>query len=192
MANQDAPFGLRAIGKVGQNKDNQGLSEYNIAASSSAIYQNDPVQMAATGFIVIGAANLALLGTLNGVFYTDASTSKPTWANNLKGSNTATDIVGFIADDPYERFEVQADSTLPIADIGTNADISFKAGVTPNYVSKSEVLTSATTSSTAQFRILGVAKDIENSEKLNATTYAANVNVVGIINEHFLKQTAGI
>ena len=192
MANQDAPFGLRAIGKVGQNKDNQGLSEYNIAASSSAIYQNDPVQMAATGYIVIGAANLALLGTLNGVFYTDASTSKPTWANNLKASNTATDIVGFIADDPYERFEVQADSTLPIADIGTNADISFKAGVTPNYVSKSEVLTSATTASTAQFRILGVAKDIENSEKLNATTYAANVNVVGIINEHFLKQTAGI
>ena len=47
-------------------------------------------------------------------------------------------------------------------------------------------------STTAQFKILGVAKDIENSEKSNATTYAANVNVVGIINEHFLKQVAGI
>ena len=45
MANQDAAFGLRAIGKVGQNKDNQGLSEYNIAASSAAIYQNDAVQL---------------------------------------------------------------------------------------------------------------------------------------------------
>jgi hypothetical protein len=164
MANQDAAFGLRAIGKVGQNKDNQGLSEYNIAASSAAIYQNDAVQFQTTGYIRVGVANVPLLGTLNGIFYTDASTSKPTWAN----------------------------STLAIANIGTNADISFKAGVTPNYVSKSEVLTSATTASTAQFRILGVAKDIENSEKLNATTYAANVNVVGIINEHFLKQTAGI
>jgi hypothetical protein len=192
MANQDAAFGLKAIGKVGQNKDNQGLSEYNIAASSAAIYQNDAVQFQTTGYIRIGAANVPLLGTLNGIFYTDASTSKPTWANHLESGNTATDIVGFVADDPYERFEVQADSTLAIANIGTNADISFKAGVTPNYVSKSEVLTSATTASTAQFRILGVAKDIENSEKLNATTYAANVNVVGIINEHFLKQTAGI
>ena len=192
MANQDAAFGLRAIGKVGQNKDNQGLSEYNIAASSAAIYQNDAVQMQTTGYIRIGAANVPLLGTLNGIFYTDASTSKPTWANHLAASNTATDIVGFVADDPYERFEVQADSTLAIANIGMNADISFKAGTSPNYISKSEVLTSAVVSTTAQFKILGVAKDIENSEKSNATTYAANVNVVGIINEHFLKQTAGI
>jgi hypothetical protein len=192
MANQDAAFGLKAIGKVGQNKDNQGLSEYNIAASSAAIYQNDAVQMQTTGYIRIGAANVPLLGTLNGIFYTDASTSKPTWANHLAASNTATDIVGFVADDPYERFEVQADSTLAIADIGMNADISFKAGTSPNFISKSEVLTSAVVSTTAQFKILGVAKDIENSEKSNATTYAANVNVVGIINEHFLKQTAGI
>jgi len=35
MANQDAAFGLKAIGKVGQNRDNQGLSEYSIAASRS-------------------------------------------------------------------------------------------------------------------------------------------------------------
>jgi len=192
MANQDAAFGLKAIGKVGQNKDNQGLSEYNIAASSAAIYQNDAVQMQTTGYIRVGAANVPLLGTLNGIFYTDASTSKPTWANHLAASNTATDIVGFVADDPYERFEVQADSTLAIADIGMNADISFKAGTSPNFISKSEVLTSAVVSTTAQFKILGVAKDIENSEKSNATTYAANVNVVGVINEHFLKQVAGI
>ena len=192
MANQDAAFGLRAIGKVGQNKDNQGLSEYNIAASSAAIYQNDAVQMQTTGYIRVGAADVPLLGTLNGIFYTDASTSKPTWANHLAAGNTATDIVGFVADDPYERFEVQADSTLAIADIGMNADISFKAGTSPNFISKSEVLTSAVVSTTAQFKILGVAKDIENSEKSNATTYAANVNVVGVINEHFLKQVAGI
>jgi hypothetical protein len=31
MANKDSAFGLRAIGKVGQNRDNQGLSEYSIA-----------------------------------------------------------------------------------------------------------------------------------------------------------------
>jgi hypothetical protein len=47
MANQDAAFGFRPIGKVGQNRDNQGLSEYNIAASASAIFQNDPVQFLA-------------------------------------------------------------------------------------------------------------------------------------------------
>ena len=41
MANKDAAFGLRPIGKVGQNRDAQGLSEYDIAASASAIYFRD-------------------------------------------------------------------------------------------------------------------------------------------------------
>jgi len=55
--NQDAAFGLRPIGKVGQNRDAQGLSEYSIAAStSSAIYQNDPVKAASTGAIDVAAA----------------------------------------------------------------------------------------------------------------------------------------
>ena len=100
MANKDAAFGLKAIGKVGQNKDAQGLSEYSIAASATAIYQNDPVQMLATGTVGVAAAGDVLLGSLNGVFYTDSSTSKPTWANHLAASNAATDIVGFVSDDP--------------------------------------------------------------------------------------------
>ena len=88
MANKNAAFGLKPIGKVGQNRDAQGLSEYSIAANSDAIYQNDPVVMAATGEIEVGATAQVLLGSLNGVFYTDASTSKPTWANHLNASNT--------------------------------------------------------------------------------------------------------
>jgi hypothetical protein len=193
MANKDAAFGFRPIGKVGQNKDNQGLSEYNIAANSSAIYQNDPVQFLATGYVGVADTTTAvLLGSLNGVFYTDTADQKPKWANHLAASNAATDIVGFVSDDPYERFEVQSSTTLAIVDIGLNADIVYAAGASPNFVSKVEVNTGTMVSTTAQFRVVGVAKDIENSEKSNVTTYAANVNVVGIINEHFLKQTAGI
>jgi hypothetical protein len=195
MANKDAAFGLRPIGKVGQNKDNQGLSEYNIAANSSAIYQNDTVQFLATGYVGVADTTTAvLLGSLNGVFYTDIADQKPRWANHLAASNAATDIVGFVSDDPYERFEVQSSTTLAIADIGLNANIVYAAGSSPNFVSKVEVDTTSgnMVSTTAQFRVVGVAKDIQNSELSNVTTYAANVNVVGIINEHFLKSTTGI
>ena len=125
MANKDSAFGLRPIGKVGQNRDNQGLSEYDIAASASAIYQNDPVEMAATGTITVAAATDTLLGSLTGVFFTDASTSKPTFANHLEASNTATDIKGFVFDDPYERFEIQSDDATAAADVGLNADIVY-------------------------------------------------------------------
>jgi hypothetical protein len=128
MANQDAPFGLKPIGKVGQNRDAQGLSEYSIAASATAIYFQDPVELAATGTITVAAATDALLGSLNGVFFTDATTGKPTYANHLNASNTATDIVGFVSDDPYERFEIQADGATAAADVGLNADIVYAPG----------------------------------------------------------------
>ena len=150
MANKDSAFGLRPIGKVGQNRDNQGLSEYDIAASASAIFQNDPVEMAATGTITVAAATDTLLGSLTGVFFTDASTSKPTFANHLKGSNTATDIKGFVADDPYERFEIQSDDATAAADVGLNADIVYASGASPNFVSKVELDHSDLKTGTAQ------------------------------------------
>ena len=189
MANKDSAFGLRPIGKVGQNRDNQGLSEYSIAASATAIYQNDPVEMAATGTITVAAAGDVLLGSLNGVFYTDASTSKPTWSNHLNASNTATDIVGFVSDDPYERFEVQSNNSGASAqtDVGNDADIAYTAGSSPDYVSKVELDDSSLSASNGQLKIIGVSKDPDNNE-----LGSANTNLVVTINEHFLKQTAGV
>ena len=188
MANQDSAFGLKAIGKVGQNRDNQGLSEYSIAANATAIYQGDPVEMLATGTIGVAAAgDTLLLGPLTGVFYTDASTSKPTWANHLNASNTATDIVGFVSDDPYERFEIQSDGATAVADVGLNADIVYAAGSSPDYISKVELDFSDQKTATAQLRIMGISKDPSND-----TAGSANVNLVVMINEHFLKGTVGI
>jgi len=187
MANKDSAFGLRPIGKVGQNRDNQGLSEYDIAASATAIFQNDPVEMAATGTITVAAATDTLLGSLNGVFFTDASTSKPTFANHLKGSNTASDIKGFVSDDPYEKFEIQSDDATAAADVGLNADIVYASGATPNFISKVELDHSDLKTGTAQLRVLGISKDINNNE-----AGSANVNLVVMINEHFLKGTTGI
>ena len=193
MANPNAAFGLLPIGKVGQNRDAQGLSEYNIAASSSAIYQNDPVTAASTGYITVASASDQLLGSLNGVFFTNASTKKPTWANNLAASNTATDIVGYVSDDPYERFEIQASAALPIADIFLNGNIVYTAGSSANYVSKVTLNTSELAVSTgAQLRVIGVTKNITSNELLNATTYSTNVVVTAIINNHFYKQFTGI
>jgi len=187
MANKDAAFGLKPIGKVGQNRDAQGLSEYSIAASADAIYFQDPVELAATGTITVAAASDALLGSLNGVFFTDASSSKPTYANHLNASNTATDIVGFVSDDPYERFEIQSDGATAAADVGLNADIVYAAGSSPDFISQVELDFSDQKTGTAQLRILGISKDINNN-----TAGSANVNLVVMINEHQLKATAGV
>ena len=108
MANASTTgFGFRPIKKVGQNYNNEGLSEYNIAASSALISHAAMVQLTADGVILSsGNTDTNNLGVLNGVFYTDATTSKPTFANFLAASNTATDIVGFVNDDPMQMYEV--------------------------------------------------------------------------------------
>ena len=184
MANKDAPFGLKPIGKVGQNRDNQGLSEYDIAASATAIYFQDPVKMVDTGTIGVAAAGDALLGSITGVFFTDASTSKPTFANHLDASNAATDIKGFVTDDPYERFEIQTNNSGASAttDIFNVADIVYAAGSSPDYVSQVELNDSTLANgSSATLQILGLSKDPDNSD-----VGSANVNWVVRINEHLL------
>jgi hypothetical protein len=184
MANKDAPFGLKPIGKVGQNRDNQGLSEYDIAASATAIYFQDPVKMLDTGTIGVAAAGDALLGAITGVFFTDASTSKPTFANHLDASNAATDIKGFVTDDPYERFEIQTNNSGASAttDIFNVADIVYAAGSSPDYVSQVELNDSTLANgSSATLQILGLSKDPDNSD-----VGSANVNWVVRINEHQL------
>ena len=187
MANKDAAFGLKAIGKVGQNRDNQGLSEYSIAASSAAIYQWDPVKTAG-GYLLVAGAGGNLRGSLNGVFYTDASTSKPTWANHLEASNTATDIVGYVSDDPYERFEIQSNnaSASAVTDVGKTADLVYAAGSSPDYISGVELDDSTLNTTAQQLKIMGASKDPSNND-----VASANVNWVVVIAEHELKVTTG-
>ena len=184
MANKDAAFGLKPIGKVGQNRDNQGLSEYLIAASSSAIYFQDPVKMAASGAIVVAGAGGAILGSLGGIFFTDANTSKPTFANHLDASNTATDIKGFISDDPYERFEIQSNNSgaSNVNDVFAVADLVYAAGSSPDYVSGVELNDSTLADgSSATLQILSLSRDPDNSD-----VDSANVNWIVRINEHEL------
>ena len=190
MANQDAPFGLRPIGKVGSNRNSGGLSEYEIAACASIIYQNDCVQTSGAGISIAAATdNGQLLGSLQGVFFTDATTSKPTFANALvSSSNSATDIKGFIHDDPFQLYEIQSAATgaTDQGDIGSNADLSVAAGAAPHYISKTE-LTDTQSTTTANLRIMNVSDDPDNSDLTSA-----NCNFKVIIIEHFLTSTTGV
>ena len=186
--NTSVGFGLRPVGKVGQNSDAQGLSEYSVAASPTIIYFNDAVRMANTGIVTVAAAGDVLLGSLNGSFYTDLTTKKPTFLNYVP-SNAATDIVAFVSDDPYERFEIRSNNsgTSDQTDVGNNADIAYTAGSTANYVSKSTLDDSGLGAGTAQLRVMGTTNQAGDDE-----IGSANVVWIVNINEHFYKQTAGI
>jgi len=191
MANSSSTgFGLRPIKMYGNGYENMGLGEYPVAASSAAIYNQDLVAMANTGNAAVAAAATENnLGSLNGVFFTNASTNKPTFQNHLLGSNTATDIVAFVTDDPHQIYEIRSNNSSASAqtDVGNTAEISYSAGATPNYISKTTLDDSTLGTTSQQLKIVGVSRDIDNDDLTSA-----NVVWRVVINEHFFKQHTGI
>ena len=192
MANSSSTgFGMKPVKMAGQSANTAGLGEYPVAASSSAIYNQDLVAAATSGFAAVAAAGTEqLLGSLNGVFYTDASTSKPTFQAYLLGSNTATDIVALVNDDPHQMYEIRSNNAgaSDQSDVGNTADIAYSAGASPNYISRSTLNDSSLSDSASkQVKIVGVSRDPDNNE-----IGSANVVWRVIISEHFFKQHVGV
>ena len=167
MANQSTTgFGLRPLRNVGQADHNAGLGEWKKAASTTAIDHQDLVLLAATGYVVVGTAGIAVvnaLGSLNGSFYTDPSTQKPTWSN-WAPNNAATDHTCLINDNPQTMFEMRtALTSLTQADAGRTAPIVDPAGSgAPNYISGFTI--GAVTTAINQVKLLGLTRDTQNQD----------------------------
>ena len=167
MANQSTTgFGLRPLRKVGQNDNNAGLGEWKKAASTTAIDHHDLVLLAATGYVVVATAGIGVvnaLGSLNGAFYTDPSTQKPTWSN-WAPNNAATDMTCLVNDDPQQMFEMRTNLTsLTQADVGGTAPIVDNAGSgSPNYISGFTI--GAVTTAINQVKLLGISRDTQNQD----------------------------
>ena len=191
MANASTTgFGMKPIKMAGQSANTAGLGEYPVAASATAIYNQDLVTMATTGTAAVAAAGTEqLLGSLNGVFYTDSSTSKPTFQAYLLGSNTASDIVALVNDDPHQMYEIRSNaSSSQQLDVGNTADISYSAGASPNYISRKTLDDSSLSDSASkQVKIVGLSRAPDN----NDLTSAGVVWRV-VISEHFFKQHVGV
>ena len=192
MANSSTiGFGLKPIRAYGNGYESMGLGEYPVAASSDAMFFQDLIVQAASGFVTVGVAGTEnILGSLNGVFFTDASTSKPTFANHLLASNAATDIVALVNDSPIQQYEVRSNNAGASAqtDVGNTADIAYTAGSTSNFVSRC-TLNDSTLNNNAeqQIKVIGISRDPENSDLT-----AANVVWRVIINQSFFNDLTGV
>jgi hypothetical protein len=86
-------------------------------------------------------------------------------------------------------YEIQSDNAGASAqtDVFNNADVAVAAGVTPNFISKTELGDSTLATTTANLRIIGVSDDIRNND-----LSSANVNFKVIIIEHFYLTATGV
>jgi hypothetical protein len=192
MANQDAAFGFKPTRHLtgGQIR----TEEYAIAANhGTSIFNGQVVEAVATGGIEQAAAgDTQQLGVFGGCFFTDPSTSKPTFKAFYPASTNASDIVATVFADPFIVFEVQHDSDGGTA--GTSAmnnsafDFVGTSGSTLSGQSTSELDTSSSGTS-GGFKQIGISKDPENSDESSAN---ANAYVVFNTGEHVFKLTTGV
>ena len=193
MANIDAPFGLRPIAKLGSAPGGTtGTTKYRISSGASALFTGDPVKLKADGSIEVkggaGAITGAISGVFMGCFYTDPTTSKPTFRNNYPDGLAATDAIAFISDDVNQLYIAQQDANdIGAADLGNNAEMIMAAGSTTTGMSRAEIdsSTAATGNATYMLKILDFYDTPSND------TTAANSVLVVKINNHQLAASTG-
>jgi len=194
MANQlSAGFGLRPIGKVGGNVNNNATTQYEIANNyTTAIYNGGIVVPASSGTIIISDQAIAPLGVLAGVEFVDSVTGKTTFKNYWPGSNAVsvdTDfpVKAFVHDDPMQLYVVVADGTntnraTALADVFVNCDMaSVNNGSTATGRSSDMLdISTAATTNTLDVRIVGLYEDAANADYS-----AAGHQYVVRLNGHF-------
>jgi len=179
MANVDGAFGFRPVAHLSGGQIR--TQDYKIAANyDTAIYSGQAVKAVTAGGIEAAAAGNVVLGIFMGCFYTDPTTSKPTWNKYYPASTNATDIVAHVIDDPRVIFEVQHDGTGTAAMNFGGFDLVGTSGSTTTGRSSQELDTSTVTTA-GQFKQIGISTDPDNSD---TTADNCNAYVVANTGEH--------
>ena len=187
MANRNtAGFGLIPAGTVGATPATAGQGKYLIDAGYNAdLFQGTAVKSSA-GYIITAQAAITntCIGVLNGIFYNDATTKKPTFANFYNQPITPAnieDITAFVIDNPNQLFVGAIDAAAAQAEYGKTYGLTVTAAGSEISGQSSSTLTYATRHATNnQWRLVRTAEDPENND---VTAAYATVRVVQALND---------
>jgi hypothetical protein len=183
MANTNSPFGFVPTRHLSGFAPR--ANKYTIGTGyATTIFNGDMVVLAADGEIEQAAAtNTNNVGVFAGVSYT-ASDGSYVYSEKWTASTAGTNIIAYVYDDPYTVYKVQSAGTPAQTNIGNCADIVVGSGSTTTGQSGGSI-SGTMAAGTAQCKIIGLYDSPENSMAQYAVMEV-------LINEHVLKQTAGI
>ena len=183
MANPNSPYGFKVVRHMSGNAPR--ANKYTITSGlAENIFTGDLCVLTADGVITPHTATeVNNIGVFAGVSYT-ASDGEYIYSKYWPASTVATDIVAYVYDDPYTVFRIQSAGTPAQTDVGSNADVVAGAGSTTTGQSGFD-LSGTMSNGTATCKIIGLWEDPSNS-------FAQYAQLEVLINEHILKQTAGI
>jgi hypothetical protein len=197
MANTNVAFGLKPINTAGSTPATSGTNAYFIDSGASAIYQGSMVKANNGGEIVICSATgdtEAPVGVFAGCEYVSSVTGKKVFSNYWPGSgaNTNFDIIGYVYDNPLQRFVIATDATITnkataVAAIFENSQFNNGAsGSTTTGISSAQldVATLDAANASLPLKIVGILDDPENADFT-----AAGIPMIVMLNNHALLQS---
>jgi hypothetical protein len=175
------PYGLIPINLIGGQVFASATRQIPIpSAYTTAIYFGDVVKLANTGTLAIETNTSAAtpVGVFLGCAYTDPTYGK-TFRQAYPGAVTASDIVGYVQDDPDCLFKVAVVSSgttissVTRANVGENTALVLNAGNAVTGDSQVAVSSTCSTASTLPIRIIDVIAETANTS--TATTLYTEV-----------------
>ncbi len=177
MANRNsAGFGFRPSGTLGNTPATQGLSQYWIDAGATVDLFNGMAMKSSAGYMITGesATTVTTIGVLFGIYYTAASTNKPTWAHWYDATITpanSEDTQAFVNDYPFQKYTIASDAqvaaNVPAAHVKFMETFSVYAntgGSTSTGKSTATLDIAATHATTHSWRLLRSAEEVENND----------------------------
>ena len=159
MSATATPMGAEPVGGLSACGSFSGKVRHIKIASgyASNIFYGDFVKLVNTGTIEkdVGTATATPVGIFMGCFYTDPSTSQPTFNQMWPTGTVADDAMAYVLDDPDAVFRMQGDGSLAQTTLGNNIAIIQTSGSTTIGRSKNAVdASTAATTDTLPLRIL--------------------------------------
>ena len=196
MPNTNGAFGLRPINLAGSAPNSAGTNAYFIGSTASAIYTGSPVIAVNAGQIAItGSASgdtYKHVGVFAGCEYVSSTTGKKVFGAFWPGSgfaNTNFDIIGYVYDNPLQRFIISTDATFTSkatarAAIFENSQFTTgTSGSTTTGISSASlnVATLDNSNLSLPLKIVGIQDDAQNQDYA-----AAGIPVIVMFNNHAL------
>jgi len=194
MANTAAYNGFQQYSGTGSAPTYEQVAVLISSSSTTAIYNGDPVEPDANGFIVRGttsssSGNTQIAGIFIGCKYLSVSQKRTVWSNWWPGSDNSGNIEAYIINDPNAKFVAQF-GNVSVAQSYVNSGVGFNIGTgNANNGLSGAFLATLATDSSMPFKVVALVTDPPGA---NGTESGAYQRAIVAFNNVSTKQLTGV
>jgi hypothetical protein len=194
MANTAAYNGFQQYSGTGSAPTYEQVTVLIASSSTTAIYNGDPVNPDANGFIVRGttsgsSGNTQIAGVFIGCKYLSVSQKRTVWSNYWPGSDNSGNVEAYIINDPNAKFVAQF-GNVSVAQTYVNSGVGFNIGTgNANSGISGAFLETLATDSSMPFKVVSLVTDPPGA---NGTESGAYQKAIVAFNNVSTKQLTGV